>query len=86
MIGGITLRKVSVSSSTRTRTSMRACGLRISVTGKAPTGEPKETSYAESTQATGMKTRSMAEEPSSTRMEIGTMATGSMDSPRAKVE
>merc|ERR1740139_524958 len=83
--GATTVKKVSASSSTRTKISMRVCGPLISVTVKAHTGRMRVTNSVVNTQEIGTKTRNMEEALSFTRMEIDTTDTGSMDYLRVKV-
>ena len=74
--GETTLKRDSVFNSTRIRTNMKVCGLKISVMVREHIGELKVTSYAESILEIGMKIKSMEEVHSFTRMETDTMDIG----------
>ena len=84
-IGKTTRKTVSAFSSTKMAISMKACGSMINDMAKALIGAMKVESSVVNTLETGMKIRSMAEEHSSTRMEIVTTATGSLACLRVKV-
>lgn len=52
---------------------------------KAPIGAMRVVNFVESTQVTGLKTRNTVEVPSSSKIVIATMATGSMACHKEKV-
>lgn len=74
--GAITARRVSVFSFTKTKTSMKACGLLTNATARVLTGRTKVTNCVVNTRATGTRIKSTGEEPFSIKMGIVTMATG----------
>ena len=77
-IGEIIVRRASASNFIRMVTNMKACGPWIKNTDRAPIGDKKTPSYAESTPAIGSKIKSTVEVPFSLKTEIDTMVIGSM--------
>lgn len=84
--GEITAKRASVSNSTRMETSMKVCGPWTRNMDKVHTGEMKMPNSGESIPATGLKTRSMVEEPSFSKTVTDTMDTGSMECLKEKAE
>lgn len=78
MIGATTAKKALVSNSIPRAINTRACGPWIRSMVKAPIGAMRVVNFVESTQVTGLKTRNTVEVPSSSKIVIATMATGSM--------
>jgi hypothetical protein len=74
--GETTARRASVSNSTRMATSTKVCGPWTRNMDRALTGETRMPNSGESIPATGSRTRSTEEVPSSLRIAIGMMATG----------
>ena len=75
-IGETIAKKDSVFNSTRTETNMKVCGPWIKNMVKALTGEMMEESSEENTQEIGLKTKSMEEELSTSKIVTGTMDIG----------
>ena len=69
-------RRVLAFNTIKMETNTKECGAKISATVKAHTGESRETSCEGSTQATGLRTKSMGEALSSLRMGTDMMGTG----------
>jgi hypothetical protein len=76
VIGKTTRRTVLVYSSTKTATSTRDCGKETNATVRGRTGGMSQANSGENTPVIGSRTRNMVAAPSSTKMEIVTMATG----------
>jgi hypothetical protein len=75
-IGATTVRKASVSNTTKMVISTKECGRLISATARELTGASRQKNCVVNTLVTGLKTRSTAVVHSSTKMKIATMATG----------
>ena len=74
--GAITAKKVLVFSTIRTGINMKVCGHSINVMAKELTGEWKTKNSDVNILVIGSKTRNMAEELSSIKMETATTGTG----------
>ena len=74
--GATTAKRDSAFNSTKMEISTKACGPWTRSTDKEPTGDLMLANFAENTQATGLKIRSTAEAPSSSKTATGTMDTG----------
>ena len=83
--GVTTVKRVSAFNTIRMATNTKACGLLIKDTDKELTGGLKPVNLDVSIQVIGMRTKSMVEALSFTKMETDTMATGSMAYLKVKV-
>jgi hypothetical protein len=84
--GAITVKKALVFSTIRMGINMKACGHSINVMVKELIGVWKTKNLDVNILVIGLKTRSMAEELSFTKMETATTGTGLMAYLRVKVE